>query len=56
MELCDEVCLYKLKYCYGGFVKVILYVKVFCFCLYYKVGILVVINDFNGLLYNFVCI
>lgn len=52
MELRDEACLYKLKHRYGGSVKATSHAKALRFRLHHKAGILAVINDLNGLLYN----
>ncbi len=48
----DIACLYKLKQLYGGSVKVTSHAYAVRWRLHHKAGILSVINDLNGLLYN----
>ena len=52
MEARDIRCLYKLKILYGGSIKVISHANAVRWRLHHKAGILSVISDLNGLLYN----
>lgn len=52
MEPRDIRCLYKLKNLYGGSIKVTSHANAVRWRLHHKAGILSVINDLNGLLYN----
>lgn len=52
MEPRDIACLYKLKQMYGGAIKVTSHANAVRWRLHHKAGILSVINDLNGLLYN----
>lgn len=52
MEPRDIACLYKLKQMYGGAIKVTSHANAVRWRLHHKAGILAVIDDLNGLLYN----
>lgn len=52
MEPRDIACLYKLKNLYGGSIKATSHANGVRWRLHHKAGILSVINDLNGLLYN----
>lgn len=52
IEVRDIACLYKLKQLYGGSIKATSHANAVRWRLHHKAGIIAVINDLNGLLYN----
>lgn len=52
MEIRDRACLYKIKERYGGSIKATSHAAAIRYRLHHKAGIIAVLNDLNGLLYN----